>query len=115
MRRAYVLAVLALGLLACGAPASSSSAKRGRRALAYYGCGSCHQIPGVAWARGRVGPVLAGVAQRSYVAGRISSEPADLLRFIRFPDQVDPQTAMPNLGVSERDARDMTAYLYGLR
>jgi len=31
------------------------------------------------------------------------------------PPANDPRTAMPKLGVSERDARDMAEYLYSRR
>jgi cytochrome c2 len=86
--------------------------ERGRRSLEQYGCGSCHEIPGVARARGRVGPPLEGIALRGYLAGRLTNEPKNLVRWIRHPREVDPATAMPELGVSEPDARDMAAYLY---
>jgi cytochrome c1 len=36
------------------------------------------------------------------------------VRWIQDPPAVDSATAMPNLGVSERDARDMAAYLYAV-
>jgi cytochrome c1 len=32
--------------------------------------------------------------------------------FIRHPQQVSPGTAMPELGVSERDSRDIAGFLY---
>jgi cytochrome c len=86
--------------------------ERGRRSLEQYGCGSCHEISGVARARGRVGPPLEGLAMRGYLAGRLTNEPKNLIRWIRHPREVDPATAMPELRVSERDARDMAAYLY---
>jgi cytochrome c1 len=37
------------------------------------------------------------------------------MRWIRNPSEVDPQTAMPLLGVSEADARDISAYLLSRR
>jgi cytochrome c len=86
--------------------------ERGRRSLEQYGCGSCHAIPGVARARGRVGPALEGLALRGYLAGRLTNEPKNLTRWIRHPREVDPATAMPELGVTEPDARNMAAYLY---
>jgi cytochrome c1 len=33
-------------------------------------------------------------------------------RWIRDPQHVSPGTAMPDLGVGEGDARDITAFLY---
>lgn len=86
--------------------------KAGEVAIAKYGCGSCHVIPGVAGARGLVGPPLTDFGQRTFVAGRSTNTPENLAAWIRRPDSVEPGTAMPELGVSEQDARDITAYLY---
>ena len=87
---------------------------RGRGLVASYGCGSCHVVPGVAGARGRVGPPLEAFAQRSFIAGVVRNEPTTLVRWIRDPQQVAPGTVMPDLGVSEPHARDIAAYLYTL-
>lgn len=87
----------------------------GARLIAGYGCGGCHQVPGVRGADGRVGPPLGGIAGRRYIAGNLVTTPENLARWIRLPQQVEPGTAMPNLGLSEAEARDVTAYLYSLR
>ena len=86
----------------------------GPRVLSVYGCGSCHVIPGVRAATGRVGPPLTDFADRGYIAGRVRNEPNALVSWIREPQAIDPETAMPNLGVPDKDARDMAAYLYTL-
>jgi cytochrome c1 len=87
---------------------------RGRVAIARYGCGACHDIPGVSGARGLVGPPLGQMARRMYVAGVLPNEPENLVRWIRNPPGVDEKTAMPNMGVTDRDARDIAEYLYRL-
>lgn len=79
-----------------------------------YGCSSCHTIPGVQGADALVGPPLAGFAHRQYIAGRLPNEPETLVRWIMTPQELKPGTAMPNLGVSDQDARNMAAYLYTL-
>ena len=84
---------------------------RGHEALSQYGCNGCHLIPGVTGAQVHVGPPLGGVARRQLIAGRIANTPANMAHWIRSPQSIDPLTAMPNLGVTERDARDMAAYL----
>ena len=61
------------------------------------------------------GPPLNDIAGRKYIAGRPPNNADNLARWIRDPRQVDPLTAMPQLGVSEADARDMAAYLLTLR
>jgi cytochrome c len=89
--------------------------ERGKRTIVAYGCGSCHVIPGVPAAEGRVGPPLTDLADRTFIAGRLRNEPTALLRWIREPREVDSNTAMPDLGVTDGDARDIAAYLYTLR
>jgi cytochrome c2 len=88
---------------------------RGPALMRKYGCQSCHTVPGVAGADGLVGPPLAGIASRSYIAGVLPNAPDNMLRWIRDPKSVDPLTAMPNTGVTPSDARHIAAYLYTLR
>ena len=88
---------------------------QGRAKIEYYGCGACHTIPGVNGARALVGPELTHFASRVYVAGVLPNSPQNVMRWIRNPKQVDGLTAMPNLNVSEADARDITGYLYTLK
>ncbi|APX10559.1 c-type cytochrome [Tateyamaria omphalii] len=92
-----------------------ADASRGPDLMIAHGCGSCHVIPGVSGARGTVGPSLAGLRHRSYVAGVLPNDPGSLVRWLMNPTVHAPQTAMPDLGVTERQARDMAAYLYTLR
>lgn len=87
----------------------------GRRLLYSYACGSCHVIPGVGEAAGTVGPPLRGFGSRSYIAGVLQNTPENLLRWITQPQEVQPGNAMPDLGVTQEQARDMGAYLYTLR
>jgi len=77
-----------------------------------YGCGSCHSLQQVRKATGMVGPPLDGIALRAIIAGKLSNEPANLQRWIRDPQAISPGTAMPDLGVGQRDARDISAFLY---
>lgn len=109
-------AVLAAG---CGEPvtitAAPGDAKAGRTAIERYQCGACHTIPGIAGARGLVGPPLTAYRHRVYIAGKFPQEPALLARWIRDAPSLAPQTAMPNVGVTDTDARDIVAYLYQLR
>jgi cytochrome c len=93
---------------------AGGDARRGARLITRYGCGSCHVIPGVRGAQGGVGPPLTRFAERTYIAGALRNEPVALVRWIRFPQHVEPGTAMPDLGVTEQHARDIAAYLYTL-
>ncbi len=66
-------------------------------------------------ARGRVGPPLAGLSRRGYLAGRFPNRPSELIRWITDAPSLAPRTAMPAFDMTEREARDIAAYLYQLR
>ena len=122
-------AILALALIAVGigfgmADSKARAAMRQAAALTggdpsrgpglarAYGCVGCHTIPGVHEARGLVGPPLQGILERAYVAGVVANTADNLTAWIMHPRQFSPRTAMPDLGVSEQDARDLAAFLY---
>ncbi|HEX4227569.1 MAG TPA: c-type cytochrome [Bryobacteraceae bacterium] len=88
---------------------------RGKQVIEQYGCGACHTIPGVPAARGVVGPPLTSLAQRTMLAGELPNSPANLVRWIENPSAIEPKTAMPTLGLTDSQARDVAAYLYTLR
>lgn len=87
----------------------------GAQLIEDFRCGVCHTIPGIKGADGLVGPPLILFARRSYVGGELPNTPPNLVRWIQDPPAVEPGTAMPVLGVSEQQARDIAAYLYTLR
>ena len=94
---------------------SGPDAERGRAALHQYACPTCHEIPGIVGANNPVGPPLGGLASRRYLAGVLPNTADNLVAWLRNPPAIAPGTAMPNLGVHERDARDIAAYLATLR
>jgi cytochrome c2 len=91
---------------------TGGDAQRGEAMFIQYGCGSCHALASVRGATGMVGPPLDGIAVREIIGGHLANNPSNMERWIRAPQQVSPGTAMPNLGVGETDARDITAFLY---
>jgi mono/diheme cytochrome c family protein len=93
------------------APTHSPDPERGRAAIQQYACATCHLIPGVVGANAPVGPPLDGLGARTMLAGRLPNGPENLERWLRGPQAVKPGSAMPDLGVTERDARDIAAYL----
>ncbi|MGZ8216649.1 c-type cytochrome [Methylomagnum sp.] len=110
-------AALLLLLAACDppkppAPSLLGDAERGKIALRQHACPACHVIPGMVEATGRVGPPLDRWASRGYIAGRLPNTPDHLVDWLRQPQAIAPGSAMPDLGVTERDAWDMAAYLY---
>ncbi len=99
-----------------GAPARvHGDPVRGRLALTQYACNACHMIPGVTGATVYVGRPLNDLATRKVIAGSLPNTQENLMRWIRNPQEIDPRTAMPMLGVSARDAQDISAYLMTLR
>jgi putative membrane protein len=122
-----VLLLIGAALSGCG---EESAGSRRRAALASaipgdpakgadeikkVGCGSCHMIPGIAGANGLVGPPLDHMGRRIYIAGLLRQTPENLARWIRDPQSIAPGNAMPNMGLSEEQARNIAAYLSNLR
>jgi mono/diheme cytochrome c family protein len=91
--------------------ASGGDSERGRVAIRQYGCQTCHLIPGVTGADSLVGPPLNGIASRKYLAGVLTNTPEHMIEWLRNPQWISPLSAMPDLGVTERDARDIAEYL----
>lgn len=90
-------------------------AAHGKQLILGYGCGACHMVPGVDGARGLVGPPLFYFSERTMIAGELPNTPDNLVHWIQHPQQVEPRTAMPDLGLSESQAYDIAAYLYTIR
>ena len=120
--RAVLAVVLLSGLAAsaCGAAAvkeaealTGGSVSRGVSAIGRYGCATCHAIPGIG--RATVGPPLDRIAMRHYLGGHLTNTPGNMIKWIQHPRSIDPKTAMPDLGVSDGDAKDIVAFLYTLR
>ena len=89
-------------------------ADAGRRAIDKYLCVTCHRIPGVTGADKEVGPSLHGIARRRYLAGELPNTPENMVEWLQHPQRIRPDSAMPELGVTAHDARDIAAYLYTL-
>lgn len=120
--RGVAAALLALAMSGCSQGSvrprhevEGGDVERGRIRIGAYGCGSCHDIPGVPGANATVGPPLDAYAERAYIAGNLPNRPDQLVRWIMNPQAIEPGTAMPDLGVKEQDARDIAAYLYSLQ
>jgi cytochrome c2 len=122
-RRLYILLSMLPMLLtaACSETASvqnisipGADPARGKTTIQRYGCVACHSIPGIGSHGSNVGPPLDKIARRAYLAGVLPNTPAEMVRWLRNPPRVDPRTAMPDMGISEAEAKDIAAYLYTL-
>jgi mono/diheme cytochrome c family protein len=101
--------------IATASAASPPDARRGKKAVDQYMCVTCHQIPGIVGANAPVGPPLKEIGARGFIAGVLPNTPENMVRWLRQPQAVNPKSAMPDLGVSEGDARDIAAFLSTLR
>jgi mono/diheme cytochrome c family protein len=101
-------AVPSCGPAASEAPGQAGDVERGA-------CNACHTIPGITSSFPNVGPPLAGIGGRSLIAGKLANTPDNMVRWLRRTHEVDALTAMPEMGVTEQDARDIAAYLAMLR
>lgn len=119
-RQAAGAALIVLLLAGCGASreeavrAAGGNPAAGRAKVARFGCSACHAIPGFAGGEAQTAPSLAGLADRERLAGGVPNTAENLMRWIRRPSDVVPGTAMPVLGLSEEDSRDIAAFLYSL-
>jgi mono/diheme cytochrome c family protein len=90
------------------------NAEKGAVFIAQNGCGSCHIIPGIKDATGIVGPPLEKMARRAVIAGVMPNTPGNMMAWISDPQAIVPGNAMPDLGLSADEVRDITAYIYTL-
>ena len=93
---------------------SGADAKRGLALIEETACGACHKIPGVDWPQGRTGPSLVGYDDIGLIAGALPNTPENLASFIRNAPEAKPGSTMPPMPVTQTQARDIAAYLYGL-
>ena len=102
-------------IAAPGDGGEAPDAKRGKQAIHQYACLTCHEIPGMVGANAPVGPPLRGIGRRTMIAGGLPNDPQNLAAWLRDPKRFNPESAMPSLGLTERDARDVAAFLGTLR
>ncbi|SDY87112.1 c-type cytochrome [Citreimonas salinaria] len=108
MMRALIL----LPLLLAGCDDDPSAAARAL--ISANGCGTCHQIPEFDGADGVTGPPLTAMSRQVYVAGVVPNTLEALTAFIADPQAIDPRSAMPDLNLSQDEARLIAQYLYAV-
>ncbi|MGN6497418.1 MAG: c-type cytochrome [Tsuneonella sp.] len=117
-RLTCALAVLVL-LGGCGAsgrgPKHGGDVGRGAEVLTQMACGSCHVIPGLPQADGKVGPSLEGFGRQQVIAGMLPNTAANLQRYLLDPQAFVPGNVMPAEHMTQQQARDAAAYLLALR
>jgi cytochrome c len=119
--KAIILSLLATACLTACNPsdatklwaseATGGNPEHGKKAIGKFGCAACHMIDGIS-SEAMVGPPLTRMAARSYLAGSMQNNAPNLIRFIQHPRAVHNDTAMPEMGLTDEEARDIAAYLY---
>lgn len=107
--------IFALAAAAAGAQPQFGNSARGAALIRQVGCGSCHITPGIRGANGLVGPPLDHMSRRIFIAGLLRNAPDDMVRWIMDPQDVVRGNAMPEIGLSDGQARDIAAYLATLQ
>jgi cytochrome c oxidase subunit II len=84
----------------------------GEKLFTSKGCIACHSLQAVKAPKGMVGPNLANVGARSYIAaGTLKNTDANLARWIKDPQAIKKGVLMPSLGLSDAEAQALAAYL----
>jgi len=108
---------------AAPAPQNADSAKastgsedplvaQGQKLFLMKGCVGCHSLVAYNAPKGLLGPNLANVGARSYIAaGTLKNTDENLTHWIRFPQDVKHGVLMPNLGVTQDEAKALVAFL----
>jgi cytochrome c len=103
--------LLSGGAIGCATAPSHTRSSSTQDLMIHYGCPTCHVIPGVPGAVGKVGPSLAGLEQRSYLAGVLPNTPENLEQWVMHPQSFQPGIAMPEMGVTPEAARRIADFL----
>jgi cytochrome c1 len=98
-----------------GCSDKSVASSSGRLLIERYQCGTCHHVPGVNAAAGRVAVTLESFGVRSYIAGHVPNTQENLVLWIMDPHTLVPGTLMPDMGVTLTDAQQIAADLRQLR
>jgi cytochrome c2 len=118
---------LAIGILSWGCqstPAPSATvvkpgelgpaALAGKQLFLTKGCVACHRAPNIPEAQGTIGPNLRGVgnpAAHPKIAAVVDNTPENMQRWLLDPSKLKPGTAMPNLGLTDEEARNLVALM----
>ena len=91
--------------MAMSADVAAKQAELGKRLYSNkYGCNACHRV-------GEEGGVVGPALDRA--GFRLNS--TWVVRWIKYPQSMKPETRMPNLGISDPDAKAIAMYLATLR
>jgi cytochrome c oxidase subunit 2 len=98
------------------AAAQDPASAEGQKLFMAKGCAGCHSLVALNAPKGMLGPNLANIGARTWIAaGTLPNTDENLARWIRLPQEVKQGVLMPNLGLNEAEARSIAAYLRSIR
>lgn len=113
-----IIVVVAFAAMAACKPISRSgfeldkdAAKRGKSVAIQAQCAACHAMPGIDWPKGGLGPSLVNYGEGAMIAGVLPKQPDNLAKFIPNAPAYRPDSMMPAMDLSDRQARDLAHYL----
>ncbi len=93
-------------------PGNAIAAPDAKVLLKTKACGSCHIIPGVEGAYGKVGPTLKGLRERvRIVDGTMENNTKNLKAWLKNPKSIKSGTLMPNMGLTDDEIEIVIEYL----
>lgn len=93
-------------------PTPPAATTEGEKLFLAKGCIACHALNAYEAPKGMVGPNLANVGARSYIAaGTLKNTDENLARWIRDPQGIKKGVLMPSLGLTAEEARVLVQYL----
>lgn len=93
-------------------PAPPAATTDGEKLFLAKGCIACHALNAYDAPKGMVGPNLANVGARSYIAaGTLKNTDENLANWIRDPQGIKKGVLMPSLGLTAEEARVLVQYL----
>jgi len=92
------------------------AAAEGQKLFLAKGCVGCHSLVALNAPKGMLGPNLANIGARTWIAaGTLPNTDENLAHWIREPQAIKQGVLMPNLGLSENEAKSIAAYLRTIR
>jgi cytochrome c oxidase subunit 2 len=94
----------------------AAATSAGEKLFLTKGCIACHALNAYDAPKGMVGPNLANIGARTYLAaGTLKNTDENMARWIRDPQGIKKGVLMPNLGLTDEEARALVAFLQAHR
>ncbi len=114
--QAWVAHMQTLGAQRKPAAAQGADYAAGEKLWTSKGCLACHSLNAVDAPKGMVGPNLANIGARTHLAaGTLKNTDENMARWIREPQSIKKGVLMPNLGLTDVEARALVAFLRARR